>query len=68
MEKIEVNGADAHEVYKYLKEERPGIMGLGRIKWNFEKFLIDRDGRMFQRYLSLTTPEQLEADVEKLLG
>ncbi|ORX92540.1 hypothetical protein K493DRAFT_316540 [Basidiobolus meristosporus CBS 931.73] len=68
MEKIEVNGDNVHPVYKFLKSEKPGILGLTRIKWNFEKFLIDRNGNVFQRYSSLTKPEDMEKDIESLLG
>jgi len=68
MEKIDVNGSKAHPVYQYLKEERPGILGIGMIKWNFEKFLIDRNGHLVQRYSSMSTPEQIEPEIEKLLN
>lgn len=68
MEKIDVNGSKAHPVYQYLKEERPGILGIGMIKWNFEKFLIDRNGHLVQRYSSMATPEQIEPEIEKLLN
>ena len=66
-ERIDVNGSKTHPVYSYLKEERPGILGIGMIKWNFEKFLIDRDGKLQQRYSSSTTPDQLEPEIVKLL-
>ncbi|MER3547315.1 MAG: glutathione peroxidase, partial [Rhodanobacteraceae bacterium] len=48
--KIEVNGANAHPLYKYLKHEAPGVLGSEAIKWNFTKFLIDRDGKVVRRY------------------
>ncbi|KAJ3303704.1 hypothetical protein HDV03_003577 [Kappamyces sp. JEL0829] len=67
MEKIKVNGSDAHPLYEYLKKEKKGIMGLAMIKWNFEKFLVDRTGKVVSRYASTTTPEALAADIEKLL-
>ena len=66
--KIKVNGADAHPLYKYLKESRPGILGLEGIKWNFTKFLTDRSGEPIKRYAPSDTPESLVADVEAALG
>ncbi|BFZ58094.1 Glutathione peroxidase 2 [Savitreella phatthalungensis] len=68
MDKIDVNGDDTHPVFRYLKEEKPGLLGLTRIKWNFEKFLCDRNGKVYARYSSLTKPESIEADIEKLLA
>ena len=65
--KIDVNGDQAHPLYVYLKEERPGILGSGAIKWNFTKFLVDRNGEVRKRYATPTTPESLEKDVELLL-
>jgi glutathione peroxidase len=67
MEKIEVNGSNEYPLYGYLKKEKPGIFGLTRIKWNFEKFLVGRDGSVRVRYATGTTPESLEAEIEKLL-
>ncbi len=64
--KIEVNGGDAHPVYKYLKKRLSGFLG-GVIKWNFTKFLIDSEGKPVNRYAPATKPEQLEGDIEKLL-
>lgn len=58
-EKVEVNGAATHPVFRYLKEELPGVLG-GRIKWNFTKFLIGRDGKPLKRFAPFTTPEKLE--------
>lgn len=58
-EKIEVNGAATHPVYRYLKEQLPGILG-GRIKWNFTKFLVGRDGKPLKRFAPFTTPEKME--------
>jgi glutathione peroxidase len=66
--KIEVNGAHAHPLYKYLKEARPGLMGSEAIKWNFTKFLIGRDGEPVARYAPQTKPEELEAPIRKLLS
>ena len=65
--KIEVNGKDAHPLYKYLKGERPGIMGLESIKWNFTKFLVGKDGLPIKRYAPADKPESLEGDVEAAL-
>jgi len=67
MKKSEVNGNNVNDVYKYLKNEKAGILGLTRIKWNFEKFLIDKDGKVVGRYASTTTPQSLEATIDKLL-
>ncbi|HEX2494795.1 MAG TPA: glutathione peroxidase [Steroidobacter sp.] len=66
-EKIEVNGANAHPLYQWLKKSAPGLLGSERIKWNFTKFLIDRAGAVVERYAPMTKPEDLERDVEKLL-
>ncbi|KAG8704848.1 Glutathione peroxidase 2 [Ceratobasidium sp. 395] len=67
MKKSDVNGDDTNEVYKYLKNEKSGLLGLTRIKWNFEKFLIDREGRVVNRWASTTKPEALESEIEKVL-
>jgi len=67
-EKIEVNGKDAHPLYRYLKGEARGVLGSEPIKWNFTKFLVNRDGEVVERYGSATKPEQLEADIEAALG
>ncbi len=64
--KIDVNGADAHPLYRYLKQEKKGLLG-GRINWNFTKFLIDRAGRVVARYAPITRPEKLEAPITRLL-
>lgn len=66
MSKIDVNGDDADPLYKFLKKEKGGILG-DDIKWNFTKFLIDRDGNVFDRFASQKTPKALEKEVEKLL-
>jgi len=65
--KVEVNGPDAHPLYKWLRKVKTGLMG-SRIKWNFTKFLIDRDGNPIKRYGSTTKPEKLAADIEKVLA
>ena len=66
--KVDVNGEQAHPLFRYLRRARPGIAGSGAIKWNFTKFLIDRQGRPVRRYGSVTTPDQLRADIESLLA
>jgi len=65
--KIEVNGPGAHPLYQFLKRAKPGIFGTGRIKWNFTKFLIDRQGNVVRRYAPATKPKALAAAVERLL-
>jgi glutathione peroxidase len=64
--KIEVNGKNAHPLYKYLKTELKGRFGKA-IKWNFSKFLIDRNGMPVKRFSPITTPEKLRKHIEKLL-
>ena len=69
--KIDVNGEKAHPLYRLLKKENPGLLGPlggGAIKWNFTKFLVDRNGRIVTRYASTTKPEALAKDIERLLG
>jgi len=65
--KIKVNGADAHPLYRYLKEARPGLIGIEAIKWNFTKFLVGKDGEPLKRFAPADKPESLEADVEAAL-
>jgi glutathione peroxidase len=65
--KIEVNGDGAHPLYRHLKGEKPGVLGTEAIKWNFTKFLIDRQGQVVKRYGSMDKPESLAADIEALL-
>lgn len=60
--KVEVNGSAAHPVFRYLKHELPGVLG-GRVKWNFTKFLIGRDGKPLKRFAPFTTPEKMEAAI-----
>lgn len=67
MGKIEVNGAGADPLYDWLKTEAPGVMGTKSVKWNFTKFLIDRDGRVVRRYAPTDKPEALDRDIEALL-
>ncbi|HMQ45913.1 MAG TPA: glutathione peroxidase [Saprospiraceae bacterium] len=65
-EKVAVNGAEAHPLFKFLKKKLGSFLG-SRIKWNFTKFLIDANGKPFRRYAPTTTPEKLENDIELLL-
>jgi glutathione peroxidase len=65
--KIDVNGNAAAPVYRYLKRAKPGLLGSEAIKWNFTKFLVDRDGKVLARYAPNDTPESIEGDVEKAL-
>ncbi len=66
MEKIDVNGEDADPLWKYLKSEKSGLLG-SRIKWNFTKFLVDREGNVVARYGPAVKPEQLKSEIEALL-
>ncbi|MBA4073782.1 MAG: glutathione peroxidase [Cyanobacteria bacterium PR.023] len=66
-DKIEVNGDQAHPLYKYLTDKAPGLLGLKDIKWNFTKFLLDRDGNIVKRYAPNVEPADISADIEKLL-
>jgi len=65
--KIEVNGDNAHPLYKYLKSEASGLLGSESIKWNFTKFLVNKKGEVVERYGSMTTPKELEKEIEELL-
>jgi glutathione peroxidase len=67
MSKIDVNGGDAHPLYKFLKKEQKGLLGTEAIKWNFTKFLIGRDGEVVERFAPTTKPEDLTAAIEALL-
>ncbi len=67
MAKIDVNGDGAVPLYRWLKEQAPGVLGTRGIKWNFTKFLIDRAGRVVHRYGPAEKPERLERDIEALL-
>lgn len=67
-EKIDVNGSNAHPLYKYLTAAKPGLLGLKDIKWNFTKFLIDRQGNVVKRYAPTDTPESIAKDIEGLLA
>jgi len=63
LKKIDVNGANADPLFEWLKKEKPGIMGLKVVKWNFEKFLVGKDGTVKGRWASTTKPESLEATI-----
>jgi len=65
--KIDVNGARAHPLYAYLKKQQKGVLGSEGIKWNFTKFLIDREGRVVRRFAPVDTPEKIAGAVEALL-
>lgn len=65
--KIEVNGENAHPVFKYLKDAAPGVLGTRGIKWNFTKFLIDHNGRVVKRFAPLTPPEKIEQSIKNLV-
>jgi len=66
-QKIEVNGPDAHPLFQYLKKEKRGLLGTDSIKWNFTKFLVDRDGIPVTRFAPQAKPEELEEPIRKLL-
>ncbi len=66
-DKIEVNGDNTHPLYKLLKDEKAGFIGTKSIKWNFTKFLVDKNGNVVDRFAPQTTPESLSKDIEKLL-
>jgi len=65
--KIEVNGSGAHPFYTYLKKARPGLLGSEAIKWNFTKFLVNREGQVLKRYAPSDTPEKIEDDLRGLI-
>jgi len=67
-DKIDVNGDAAHPLFKHLKSAAPGLMGTEAIKWNFTKFLVRKDGRVYKRYAPQTEPKELMKDIEKLLA
>jgi glutathione peroxidase len=68
MGKVQVNGAQAHPLWQWLKSQAPGLLGSEAIKWNFTKFLVGRDGRVIKRYAPNDTPESLRQDIEKALA
>jgi glutathione peroxidase len=66
-EKVEVNGPRAHPLWKHLTREAPGLLGSRAVKWNFTKFLVDREGRVVERFAPATRPEDLRKKIEALL-
>ena len=66
--KVEVNGANAHPLWQWLKDEKGGLLGFDAIKWNFTKFLVGRDGRVIKRYAPTDKPESLARDIEVALA
>ncbi|HAC28070.1 MULTISPECIES: glutathione peroxidase [Marinobacter] len=65
--KIEVNGDGTHPLFRFLKREAKGLMGSEKVKWNFTKFLVNRDGQVVRRYAPTAKPADIRADIEKLL-
>ena len=65
--KVEVNGDDAHPLYQWLRSEKGGLLG-SKVKWNFTKFLVGRDGQVIERYAPQTPPDKLTVDIEKALA
>lgn len=65
--KVEVNGDNTHPLFNHLKEAAPGVMGTKKIKWNFTKFLIDREGNVVERFAPATAPEKIEDKIQALL-
>ena len=68
MQKVNVNGSEAHPLYQWLCAEAPGLLGSKAIKWNFTKFLVGRDGRVIKRYASMDKPEKIAQDIEAALA
>ena len=68
MAKVDVNGANAHPLWAWLKAEAPGLLGTEAIKWNFTKFLVGKDGKVLKRYAPNDTPESLQKDIEAALA
>ena len=66
--KIEVNGSGTHPLYAHLKKAQPGLFGSEAIKWNFTKFLVNREGQVLKRYAPSDTPEKIDADLKKILA
>src|SRR5690554_4471925 len=65
--KIDVNGDGAHPLFQFLKSEAKGLMGSEKVKWNFTKFLVNRDGQVIRRYAPTAKPADIRSDIEKLL-
>ncbi len=66
--KIDVNGSDTHPLYNYLKDEAPGLLGTSGVKWNFTKFLVDKEGNVLERFAPKTKPQEIETAIEKALA
>jgi glutathione peroxidase len=64
---VDVNGENTHPIFAFLKAGAPGLLGTEGVKWNFTKFLVDREGRVVGRYASTVKPEDMAADIKKLL-
>jgi len=65
--KIDVNGPNTHPLYEFLKGEQPGVLGTKNIKWNFTKFLVDRNGKVVDRFAPMTKPEEIEKSIATVL-
>src|SRR5690606_10953918 len=65
--KVDVNGDDAHPLYLFLKDSLPGLLGIKAVKWNFTKFLIDKNGKPIKRYAPQDKPEDIAKDIEEIL-
>ena len=68
MEKVDVNGAKAHPLWKWLKAEKPGVLGTEGIKWNFTKFLVGKDGHVIKRFAPNDAPDKLRDDIDAALA
>jgi glutathione peroxidase len=68
MSKVKVNGDDAHPLWQWLKAEKPGLLGIEAVKWNFTKFLVGRDGKVVARYAPNDTPASIAAGIERALA
>jgi glutathione peroxidase len=66
--KIDVNGPNTDPFYSFLKNQQPGILGTKNIKWNFQKFLVNKSGEVIKRYSPTTLPEDIESDIKSLLS
>ena len=67
-QKIDVNGENTHPLFKHLKEQAPGLLGTQAIKWNFTKFLVDKNGKVVDRYAPTDTPDKIAKDIAKLMA
>ena len=65
--KLDVNGSGVHPLYEHLKAQAPGLLGIEMVKWNFTKFLVDREGKVISRHAPNSAPETLAGDIERLL-